>query len=107
MVMSPLRSINIPVEIGRVQLTNGTPGWEPKPDQLPFAYDQTANVLYFYSDAWKAYGFSTLPELDLSNIKNLEDSVKIPIFYEVAGTKVEGYLTLKEFKSILTNNGES
>ena len=107
MVMTPLGSTEMPVEIGRVQLTRGIPNWEPKPDQLPFAYDQNANVLYFYSDAWNAYGFSTLPELDLSNITNLADSVKVPIFYEVAGQKIEGYLTLKEFKSILTNSGES
>lgn len=106
LVRAPLNSVQNPIEIGSVPNTKGEPTWTPKPDQLPLAYDQNTNLLYVYNGEWKAHGFSSLPELDLSNIKNLEDTVKIPIFYEVAGQKIEGYLTLKEFKNLFTNNGE-
>lgn len=102
MTRQPLGSTVIPPEIGSVRQTSGIPQYIPKPDQLPIAYDSKTNTLYFYTDKWQAYGLSTLEELNIDNIVELDDVIKIPIFYTVAGQNVQGHITLGELKHAMS-----
>lgn len=103
MTRQPLGSVEIPPEIGMVRQTTGVPSYTPKPDQLPFAYDAKANTLYFFTDnEWKPYGLSTLDELNIDNITELDDVIKVPIFYTVAGQNVQGHITLGELKHAMS-----
>lgn len=98
---TPLPTVCNQTEIGSVPLVNGSPSKAPQPDQLPFAHDPSANVLYFYSNGkWEAFGLSALTEVDLSNVTNLDDVLRIPVTYVSGNNKVTGYITLKDFKSL-------
>lgn len=97
----PLPEVCKTYEIGTVPQTNGPPAWTPSPDQLPLAHDYNSNILYFYTTEWKQFGLSSLREIDLSNLANLENVLRIPVSYVSAGRQVEGYVTLKELKSLI------
>lgn len=86
--------------IGNVPVVSGFPSYTPTPDQLPLAHDAVAGVLYYYTNEWKALGLTALEELDLSNITNLDNVLRIPVTYVTGGKQVEGYVTLKEFKKL-------
>lgn len=102
MTRKPLASTAIPPEIGSVKETSGVPNYAPKPDQMPLAFDPNANTLYVYTDRWKAYGLSALEELNIDNIRELDDVIKIPIFYTVAGRNIQGHITLGELKHAMS-----
>ena len=86
---TPLPTVCNQTEIGSVPLVSGLPSQQPTPDQLPFAYDQSLNVLYF-----------ALSEVNLSNVTNLDDVLRIPVTYVSGSNQVTGYITLKDFKSL-------
>lgn len=98
----PLPSTPSPsANLGQVPTTTGQPGYSPNPDQVPFAYDSESEILYFYSnDAWKSIGMAALNEVNLANTRNLDYTIKVPIIYESGDKTVQGYVTLKEFKSL-------
>lgn len=97
----PLPEVCKQTEIGAVPKTTGTPAWTPTPDQLPLAYDSASGILYFYDGAWQGHGLNALPEVNLSNLTNLDDVVRIPVAYTTGTSTVEGYVTLKELKKLL------
>lgn len=98
---TPLPTVCNQTEIGSVPLVNGSPSQAPTPDQLPFAYDSSSSILYFYSNGkWEAFGIPALSEVDLSNVTNLDDVLRIPVTYVSGTSKVTGYITLKDFKSL-------
>ena len=100
-VRMPLPSASFSSEVGTIQNTTGTPTWTPTPDQLPLAYDQTSNTLYFYNNSWRSFGLTSLNELNLNNVSNLDNVVRVPITYDSGTNKVEGYITLREFKALV------
>lgn len=100
-VKMPLKEASTPVEIGSVTRTNGVPSYVPAPDQLPLAYDENSGVLYFYTTEWKTLGLHALGEVNLGNLTNLDHVIRIPVSYDTGVSKVEGYVTLKEFKSLI------
>lgn len=97
----PLNEVCRPTEIGYVPLTNGSPSKAPTPDQLPLAYDRATGILYFYTTEWNAFGLNALDEVNLSNMTNLDNVLRIPVAYATGTQTVEGYITLKEFKTLL------
>lgn len=96
----PLPSAATEMEIGTVPDTNGLPKWIPSPDQLPLAYDPSTGILYFYTTEWKRLGLNSLSEVDLSNLTNLDNVLRIPVSYVTGNQQVEGYITLKDFKKL-------
>lgn len=97
----PLNEVCRPTEIGSVPLTTGVPSEVPTPDQLPLAYDRATGILYFYTNQWNAFGLNALSEVNLANVTNLENVLRIPLSYDAGGQQVEGYITLKELKTLL------
>lgn len=99
---TPLPTVCNHTEIGSVPSTSGVPSWSPTPDQLPLALDSARGIIYFYSNGeWKAFGLNALTEVDLSNMTNLENVLRIPVSYNTGTQQVEGYITLKDFKSLV------
>ena len=96
----PLPSAATEMVIGTVPDTNGLPKWVPSPDQLPLAYDPSTGILYFYTTEWKRLGLNSLSEVDLSNLTNLDNVLRIPVSYVTGNQQVEGYITLKDFKKL-------
>lgn len=96
----PLEEVCNGTEIGAVPSTSGSPAQAPTPDQLPLAYDSSTGILYFYTTEWRPFGLNALKEVNLSNVTNLENVLRIPVTYVSGTTQVEGYLTLKEFKKL-------
>ena len=98
---TPLPTVCNQTEIGSVPSVSGKPSQSPQPDQLPFAYDHSSNILYFYnSGEWKGFGLPALTEVNLSNVTNLDDVLRIPVTYVSGSNQVTGYITLKDFKSL-------
>ena len=98
---TPLPTVCNQTEIGFVPQVSGQPSSPPQPDQLPFSYDPSSNILYFYTNGgWKGFGLPTLTEINLSNVTNLDDVLRIPVTYVSADKQIEGYITLRDFKSL-------
>lgn len=97
----PLKEVCKQTEIGSVPVVSGVPTYTPTPDQLPFAHDPSTGILYFYTDGWKAFGLNALREVNLSDLTNLENVLRIPVAYATGTQRVEGYVTLKEFRNLL------
>lgn len=97
----PLEEVCKTYEIGSVPPTSGVPSYTPSPDQLPLAYDRATGILYFFIDQWEAFGLNALTEVNLANMTNLDDVLRVPVSYNTGNQQVEGYLTLKDFKSLL------
>lgn len=104
LVRAPLNEVCKSQEIGSVPTTNGKPVTDPAPDQLPFSYDPSTGILWFYTDEWKGFGVNALNPVDLTNITNLENVLRVPVSYNTGNQQVEGYVTLKELKTLL--NGD-
>ena len=100
LLRKPLPEVRNAIEIGVVPSTTGAPRESPTPDQLPLAHDPTTGILWFYSGEWKPFGLNSLTEVNLENITNLENVLRIPVMYNNGNAQVEGYLTLKEFKKL-------
>ena len=101
LLRKPLPEVCKSTEIGSVPSTSGKPTSTPSPDQLPLAYDKATGVLYFFTDQWEAFGLNALSEVNLANMTNLDDVLRVPVSYNTGNQQVEGYLTLKDFKSLL------
>ena len=97
----PLPEVCKTNEIGSVPLTNGIPSHTPSPDQIPLAYDRARGVLYLFTNKWEAFGLNSLTEVNLANMTNLDNVLRVPVSYNTGTQQVEGYLTLKDFKNLL------
>lgn len=100
-VKMPLREATTKIELGAVPETTGRPSYVPTPDQLPLAYDASSGVLYFYTGEWRPFGLNALTEVNLGNLTNLDNVVGIPVRYNSGTQQVEGYISLKELKSLI------
>ena len=104
LVRSPLPAAVQATYVGTIPIVEGAPSWIPAPDQLPLAHDSRRGILYFYTDKWEAFGLAALNEINLVNIANLDNVLRVPVTYVSGDQQVKGYLTLKELRSLL--NGE-
>lgn len=96
----PLREVCQQTEIGSVPVVSGEPTYTPTPDQLPLAYNPTSGMLYIYAGEWRSFGLRSLQEINVANTRNLDSALKIPVIYSTGNDEIEGYITLKEFKSL-------
>ena len=97
---TPLPTVCNQTVIGFVPEVNGFPSHSPTPDQLPLAYSG-GNLFFYTGSEWKVVGLSSLEEVNLSNVTNLDNVLRIPVTYNTGTQEVEGYITLKELKSLL------
>ena len=104
LLRAPLNEVCRSQEIGSVPRTNGKPSSAPAPDQLPFSYDPSTGILWFHTDGWKGFGINALNPVNLANITNLDNVLRVPVTYVSGNQQVEGYVTLRELKTLL--NGD-
>ena len=104
LVRAPLNEVYRSQEIGSVPTTNGKPLTDPTPDQLPFSHDPSTGILWFYTDEWKGFGINALNPVNLANVTNLDNVLRVPVAYVSGNQQVEGYVTLRELKTLL--NGD-
>ena len=104
LLRAPLNEVCRNQEIGSVPVTSGKPLSSPAPDQLPFSYDPSTGILWFYTGEWEAFGLNALDPVNLVNITNLDNVLRVPVSYNTGNQQVEGYVTLKELRTLL--NGD-
>lgn len=102
----PIKTTPTPLDIGEVPITYGKPKRTPNPDQIPLAYDPSEGRLWVYISEMWVPGVKTKEEVNLKNLDNLGNVVRIPVEYEAGNQVVEGYITLKELKRILNKVSE-
>lgn len=100
-----IREVEMFTQISPMKGTNKTPAFPPSPDQLPLMFDRDNNILWcFVEDRWvpvRPFSMAQLSEVDLRNIKNLDQVIHIPVTYDTGNGVVEGTITLAELKRLL------
>ena len=96
----PLPAVPTDDNRGYVTLTRGVPS-PSTPDQSPVAYDESTGILYLNTGTWTPTGLYALSEVNLSNITNLDNVLRIPVAYTAGNERVQGYITLKDFKKLI------
>lgn len=104
----PLPEVCQTTDIGCVPLTSGKPRCAPEPDQLPLAYDPGDGTLWVFqcdTRQWISLGgsfsLSDLDEVNLDNITNICNILKIPVFYNPGVGTIQGSVSLAEFSEQL------
>lgn len=104
----PLPEVCNTTDIGCVLLTSGKPRCAPEPDQLPLAYDPGDGTLWVFqcdTRQWISLGgsfsLSDLDEVNLDNITNICNILKIPVFYNPGVGTIQGSVSLAEFSEQL------
>lgn len=100
-----IREVEMFTQISPMKGTSKTPVFPPSPDQLPLMFDRDNNILWcFVEDRWvpvRPFSITQLSEIDLRNIKNLDQVIHIPVTYDTGNGVVEGTITLAELKKLL------
>lgn len=100
-----VREVEMFTQISPMKGTSKTPAFPPAPDQLPLMFDTETRTLYcFVENTWipmKPFSMTQLSEVDLRNIKNLDQVIHIPVTYDTGNGVVEGTITLAELKKLL------
>lgn len=100
-----IREVEMFTQISPMKGTSKTPAFPPAPDQLPLMFDTETRTLYcFVENTWipmKPFSMTQLSEVDLRNIKNLDQVIHIPVTYDTGNGVVEGTITLAELKKLL------
>lgn len=113
-LQKPIPTTLAAVNIGAVPACDGYPTWTPTADQIPLAVDPRDGTMWarvkdtessFWTPIHK-FELKNLEEVSLRNIANLENALRVPVTYEAGKEIVEGYVTLKEFKQILSKVNE-
>lgn len=104
----PLPEVCNTTDIGCVPLTSGKPRCAPEPDQLPLAYDPGDGTLWVFqcdTRQWiplgGSFSLSDLDEVNLDNITNICNILKIPVFYNPGVGTIQGSVSLAEFSEQL------
>lgn len=102
----PISTTPTPLNLGEMPIAYGKPEWAPNPDQIPVAYDPHEGRLWVYVSKMWVPAVKGREEVNLKNLDNLGNVVRIPVEYEAGNQVVEGYVTLKELKQILNKVSE-
>lgn len=102
----PISTTPTPLNLGKVPITYKKPEWTPNPDQIPLAYDPSEGRLWVYISEMWVPAMRGREEVNLDNLNNLGNVVRVPVEYEAGNQVVEGYVTLKEFSEILNKVSE-
>lgn len=98
----PLSEVCQTTDIGCVPITNGKPGCNPQPDELPIAFDPSTNTLWLFScdtREWIAmtkFQMCQLSALNLDNIRNICDILNIGVYFDAGSGCQQGTVTLGE-----------
>ena len=98
----PLSEVCQTTDIGCVPITNGKPGCNPQPDELPIAFDPSTNTLWLFScdtREWLAmtkFQMCQLSALNLDNIRNICDILNIGVYFDAGSGCQQGTVTLGE-----------
>lgn len=99
----PLDEVCETTDIGCVPATKGQPDCSPQPDELPIAYDKSASTLWLFdcsTRTWiahKKFSMDQLQDLNLDNITNICNLLKIGVYYNPGSGNIQGTITLQEF----------
>lgn len=98
----PLPEVCQTTDIGCVPITNGKPGCNPQPDELPIAFDPSTNTLWLFSCDTREWISMTkfqmcqLSALNLDNIRNICDILNIGVYFDAGSGCQQGTVTLGE-----------
>ena len=99
---TPLKEVCDTTDIGCVPIVNGKPTYNPQPDELPIAFDQSSTTLWLFSCkthswvAFKKFRLDELSDINLDNIRNICDVLNIAVWYDSGSAHVQGTVTLGE-----------
>ena len=99
----PLPEVCDTPDIGCVPIVSEKPDCEPQPDQIPFAFDPSTSTLWIFScktREWIAFRkfrlCGDLPEINISNLAEICELLRIPVFFDAGAGCQEGWITLQE-----------
>ena len=100
---TPLNEVCLTTDIGCVPIVDGKPDCEPMPDELPFAFDPRTTTLWLFNcrtREWIPFQkfrlCNDLVEVNLENLNNICDILRIPVFFNSGNGCQEGWITLQE-----------
>ena len=100
---TPLHEVCFSPDIGCVPIVDGKPDCEPMPDELPFAFDPRTTTLWLFNcrtREWIPFQkfrlCNDLVEVNLENLNNICDILRIPVFFNSGNGCQEGWITLQE-----------
>lgn len=100
---TPLHEVCFSSDIGCVPIVDGKPDCEPMPDELPFAFDPRTTTLWLFNcrtRKWISFQkfrlCNDLVEVNLENLNNICDILRIPVFFNSGNECQEGWITLQD-----------